>query len=110
MHPMYMAEKLRWRRTGIRTWRDAKKLTLEEVAEILGRPPYKIKTTHNSLGRVERGQQMPKIELIEALTKIYDIDIHSLLNRTAGRPRPNEPLTLDERELLANLIKKVTQD
>ena len=51
-----------------------------------------MKSTHASLGRLENGLQMPKIELIEALAKIYDTDIDSLLNRLPTvpvEPRPD---------------------
>src|SRR5580765_114460 len=83
---------LRWRLTLIRHWRKYRQMTLPGVADTLAREPYRLKSTHASLGRLENGLQMPKIELIEALAKIYDTDIDSLLNRLPTvpvEPRPD---------------------
>jgi transcriptional regulator with XRE-family HTH domain len=81
------SRKLRWRLTCIRHWRELRGFTLERAAEALSRPPYKLKYTHNSLGRVERGEQMPPVGHIEALASLYRTDIESLLNR---RPEDHE--------------------
>jgi transcriptional regulator with XRE-family HTH domain len=109
---------LSWRESCIRYWRDALDLTLEGVCETLAKPPYNIRYTHNSLGRVEHGKQLPKINLIEALAKIYRTDIDSLLNR---RPEAAPGATAkgllalwdraapDERDLIIDVAKKVTK-
>jgi transcriptional regulator with XRE-family HTH domain len=75
---MAQNEPLRWRRTCIRFWREYRDYTLEQAAEALER--YHITTTHASLGRIERGRQMPTIEMIEALAVLYRTDINRLLN------------------------------
>jgi transcriptional regulator with XRE-family HTH domain len=83
---------LRWRLTLIRHWREHNRMTLMGVADTLAEAPYRLKTTHNSLGRLENGLQMPKIELIEALARIYGTDIDSMLNRLPTvpvEPRPD---------------------
>jgi hypothetical protein len=87
VHKLYMAkdEPLRWRRTCIRFWREYRDYTLEQAAEALAR--YSVTTTHASLGRIERGVQMPKIEMIEALASLYRTDIHKLLNERPPSPR-----------------------
>jgi len=87
---MYMVKgtrKLRWRRTRMRDHRLFNDLTLEAVVEILANPPYGIEYTHNSLGRVEHGMQMPSAGLLEALAKIYKTDVDSLLNRLPTLPK-----------------------
>lgn len=75
----------------MRHWRKFRGFTLERAAEALSRHPHNLEYTHNSLGRVERGEQMPTIELIEALAKLYETDTHSLLNR---RPAEGDQATL----------------
>lgn len=95
-------------------------MTLEEVAEALERPPYRIKTTHASLGRAERGLQMPPIGLIEALAELFRTDVHSLLNRrpesgemasgsAGGIMRFWDRAAPDERELIVNLAKRLVK-
>lgn len=94
VHPVYMpttkprpaAKVRRWRATRLRDWRKAAGLSLEEVCEKLAERPFLIEYTHASLGRVERGEQMPLIELIEALALIYRSDVNSILNRMPGAP------------------------
>lgn len=120
---MYMAknEPLRWRRNCIRYWREFRDFTLEAAAEALARPPHRLAYTHNSLGRVERGLQMPTIELIEALAKLYETDVDSLLNRrpegaeAVAGPTARGILALwdqarpDERGLILDVAKRVVK-
>jgi transcriptional regulator with XRE-family HTH domain len=107
MHHVYMAKKtkktkkpseLRWRPTLIRHWREHRKMTQERVADILAEAPYCLPYSYNSLGRLENGKQMPKIGLIEALAKIYETDIDSMLNRLPSLPTAPRP---DAAELAA---------
>ncbi|NWG25892.1 MAG: helix-turn-helix transcriptional regulator [Pseudorhodoplanes sp.] len=126
VHPMYMtgSKDLRWRKTMIRHWREFREFTLEAASEALSRPPYNLDYTHNSLGRVERGMQMPTIELIEALAKLYQTDTHSLLNRrpsdgdaAPGKDAPGAKDLLnlwdraapDERGLIFDIVKRVVK-
>lgn len=122
MHRMYMATRkkkpLRWRTNCIQTWRKDRHFTLETAAAKLSEPPYNLDYTHNSLGRIENGKQMPPIQLIEALAKLYDTDIDSLLNRppgTAPGKTANGMLRLwdqaepDEQTLLIDLAKRVVK-
>lgn len=97
----------RWRATRLRDWRKAAKLSLEEVCEKLAERPFLIEYTHASLGRVERGEQMPLIELIEALAVIYKSDVTSILNRQPGTPAPKEP---DAGELLESFRAAAAED
>jgi transcriptional regulator with XRE-family HTH domain len=126
---MYMAKSpatkskpLRWRTNCIRHWRDFRDgMTLEAAAEALSRPPYNLDYTHNSIGRIENGKQMPTIELIEALAKLYDTDVDSLLNRRPGtyeQPAARPPRGLlqlwdkaaaDERGLIIDVARKVVK-
>lgn len=62
-------------------------MKLQQVAAILSGDPYHLDYTHVSLGRLENGQQMPKIEVIEALAHIYKTDVDSLLNRLPTLPQ-----------------------
>lgn len=109
---------LRWRTNCIRHWRDLQKMTLEEASEALLKPPYRLDYTHNSLGRVENGKQMPTIALIEALAQLYRTDVDSLLNRhpkTAPRPTAQGILSLwdvaapEERGLILDVAKRVVK-
>jgi len=82
---------LRWRVTQMQKWREYRKLTQQQVADILNGPPYSGPpyninrgTTHASIGRYESGKQMPDAAMLEALAKIYNTDVHSLLNRAPG--------------------------
>jgi transcriptional regulator with XRE-family HTH domain len=104
VHHVYMPEKLkkppelRWRLTQIRHWRDYRDMTQQGVADTLAGAPYHLKMSYASLGRLENGLQMPKIELIEALAKVYETDIDSMLNRLPTIPIPTRP---DAAELAA---------
>jgi transcriptional regulator with XRE-family HTH domain len=117
---MYMARQkqksLRWRTNCIRHWRISKGFTLETASEALALAPYHLQYTHNSLGRVENGKQMPKINLIEALATLYETDIDSLLNRRPGGPPGQTAKGIlhfwdlappDERGLIMEIAKKV---
>jgi transcriptional regulator with XRE-family HTH domain len=93
-------------------------VTLEIAAERLARPPFNLDYTHNSLGRIENGKQMPTIELIEALAKMYETDIDSLLNRrpeTGPTTSAKGLLQLwdkaggDERSLIIDVAKRVVK-
>lgn len=85
------------------------------AAEEISHPPYNLNYTHNSLGRVEKGKQMPPIGLIEALAKLYNTDIESLLNRAPkqGPGGANEIIQLwdeadqDSRNLVLGVAKKM---
>jgi transcriptional regulator with XRE-family HTH domain len=120
--PATKSKPLRWRTNCIRHWRDFRDgMTLEAAAEALSRPPYNLDYTHNSLGRIENGKQMPTIELIEALARLYRTDIDSLLNRrpeTADRePAPTargllqlwDKAAADERGLIIDVARKVVK-
>jgi transcriptional regulator with XRE-family HTH domain len=98
---------LRWRVTLIRHWRNHRRMTLEGAADALGKAPYRLKTTHNSVGRLEKGLQMPKIELIEALANLYETDIDSMLNRLPTVPVKERP---DAAELAALWDEASTED
>jgi transcriptional regulator with XRE-family HTH domain len=109
---------LRWRPNCIRLWREDAGFTLERAAETLGRAPFNLSYTHNSLGRVENGRQMPPIALIEALAKLYRTDIDSLLNRkpkSDPAPTANGILELwdraedEERGLIIDLARRVVK-
>jgi transcriptional regulator with XRE-family HTH domain len=117
---MYMAhaklKQLRWRPNCIRYWREHRGFTLERAAEALSESPFRLGYTHNSLGRVENGKQMPTIQLIEALAKMYDTDIDSLLNRRPGSAPDGSAKNLleiwdgasvEDRGLILGVAKKV---
>lgn len=65
---------LAWRRTCMQHWRKHARITQEEAAKALD-------TTHASIGRYESGKQLPDAKTLEALAKLYNTDIHSMLNR-----------------------------
>jgi transcriptional regulator with XRE-family HTH domain len=81
----------------LRAWREARDLTLEEVAERIGilgegrreagdalNAPTSI--THASLSRIERGLQPYNQVLLEMLAEIYRTDPASLLMRDPSDP------------------------
>lgn len=119
LKPKAKIVKLRWRVTCIREWRKFRKFTLESAADALSRAPYGIKITHQSLGRIEKGKQLCKINLIEALAVLYRTDIESLLNR--GPEIPDVPATAagilqlwdkaasDERGVIIDVAKRVVK-
>jgi transcriptional regulator with XRE-family HTH domain len=111
---------LRWRVTRIRYWREYRKMTLMGVAETLAKEPYRLQTSHASLGRLENGRQMPKIGLIEALTKIYETDIDSMLNRLPTvpvEPRPDaaelaalwDEASIEDREKIVSIATTIVR-
>lgn len=74
------AESKRWRKTLIATWRDAVGMTQQAAADALAERG--ITRDRVSVGRIEGGKQMPSIEVLEALAKIYKTDVDSMLNYT----------------------------
>ena len=66
-------------------------MTQEDAAAALAKEPYCIETSHPSIGRVEKGKQLPPISYIEALAKLYDTDIDSLLNKLPAVPLEPRP-------------------
>ena len=113
MHPVYMAKKpkkpqaLPWRITLIRYWRKHRGMTQEGAAAALAKEPYCIETSHPSVGRVEKGKQLPPISYIEALAKLYGTDIDSLLNRLPTVPIESRP---DAAEIAALWDEASTED
>lgn len=130
---MYMVKKkqLRWRVTKMRLWRKYRGFSQERVAEILSRPPYSLPPyniqediTYASIGRYESGNQMPDGAMLEALAKIYETDIDSLLNRIpeAGKSPPSienpnartllwhwDRAAPDERGVIIDIAKRVVK-
>lgn len=63
-----------YRVTFIRQWREARGLTLEQLAERIG-------TTHASLSRIERGKQPYTQPMLESIADALAVDVASLLMR-----------------------------
>ena len=63
-----------YRTTFIRQWREARGLTLEQLAERIG-------TTHASLSRIERGKQPYTQPMLEAIADALGTDAASLIMR-----------------------------
>lgn len=88
VHTVYMGKKrdkpLAWRPSHIRQWREYRDLTLQEVVDLLRERVPPIETTYTSLSRVERGAQLPKINMIEAIAEILKTDVDSMLNHPPG--------------------------
>jgi transcriptional regulator with XRE-family HTH domain len=64
--------------TKLRAWRLYRELTLEYVAEMIGRKTGE-GFTHASLSRIERGLQPYSQPVLEALAELYRTDEPSLL-------------------------------
>lgn len=110
--PKAKAPPLRWRPNCLRFWREYRgNPSQEAVVEALSRPPYSINYTYASLGRVERGEQMPPINVIEALASLYETDVDSLINRrpelTADVADPDSPASA---KLILHLWDRATAD
>lgn len=69
----------------MRLWRIHRDYTQQETADALGAPPYNLETTYVSIGRYERGEQVPPTDMLEAIAALYRTDVYSLLNE---RPAP----------------------
>lgn len=88
-------KKVQLRPTKIRLWREYREMTLEETAarmgEYLRHQGVKKGYTHNSLGRLERGEFQYKQQVIEAAAFALKIDEGSLISRDPppkGQPIP----------------------
>lgn len=86
VHIVYMARQVtprfrqpQYRRTFIRQWREARGLTLEQLAERVG-------TTHATLSRIERGHQPYQQALLEAIAEALQTDPASLIMRDPSDP------------------------
>lgn len=93
---------LSWRNNCIGLWRDWAGYTQEQVAEILEEDGL-IKT-HTSVSRIEGGKQVPKIDTLEAMARLYGTDVHSMINRqppseppARAAPQPPKPTTRTRR-------------
>jgi transcriptional regulator with XRE-family HTH domain len=122
VHAAHMSKKARpapkpkplvWRRSHIRDWRNYRKVTLEQLAERLAALDPPITTTHASLGRLERGMQLPKIDLIEALAKVLNTDVDSMLNRLPSDDSEFRPLwnraSDEQKELILGITQKIVK-
>jgi hypothetical protein len=105
VHHAYMAVKSNKKRgaplkkvvlrpTKIRLWREWRGKTLEETAagisDYLHAQGIKKGYTHNSLGRLERGEFQYKQQILEAIAFVLEVDEGWLLSRDP--PAPGEPI------------------
>lgn len=95
--PQSRQKPLRWRKTRISDWRDEEGLTQQQVADRLAERGFDLDRV--SVGRIEGGKQMPRVEVLEALAEILKTDINSLLNYTPAQAKTlREFQALDSRE------------
>lgn len=80
------AKPLRWRKTQIRAWREEAGKTQQEVADALTTRGLELDRV--SIGRIEAGDQMPSIEVIEAMADIFGIDVDTMLNVAPAEAEP----------------------
>lgn len=83
MLPKYETEKRASTMNALRTWRKAKKLTLEEAAPMLA-------TSTGSLSRIERGEQWPDREFFERLPQVTGITADEMIASLA-QPSSEQP-------------------
>jgi hypothetical protein len=72
----------RWRENRISEWRRHydPDFTQQDVADYLAGLTPPIRLDRVSVGRIETGMQMPAIEVIEAMARLYGTDIDSMVN------------------------------
>ena len=91
-----------------RNYREKKKLTQKEAAELLGITPYQ-------LGNYETNRSEPNIATLKKMSQIYQVSLDRLLgNSTATTLAPNPEdapkIDLDEiKEQLEALAKKIDE-
>ncbi|VEE82199.1 helix-turn-helix domain-containing protein [Enterococcus hirae] len=78
-----------------------KKLTLEELAKIIG-------TTKTTLSRYENGERSPKLQIVGALANYFNVDMTWLSGLEDNNQHPPELLSLDKK-IAANIKKIRTQ-
>lgn len=124
VHHAYMAGKPRkkgasqgdkvvLRPTKIRLWREWRDKTLEETAaeisDYLRGQGVKKGYTHNSLGRLERGEFQYKQQILEAIAFVLDVDEGWLLSRDP--PPPGEPIpTWADLERAPELVREEIEE
>lgn len=132
VHHVYMAKKqkpkakpLRWRKSCIRFWRERAGFTQQSAPDALQRSgidPLDLVDTHASISRIENGEQMPSIGLIEGMVQLYGApDIDSLLNRKPDTSDADPPMTTagmlqvwdkakpSSRSMIIDLAKRIVQ-
>lgn len=114
VHVVYMAQgkrgrpapKPKHRPTFIRQWREARELTLEELAERIG-------TTHATLSRVERGLIPYGQEMLEMIAEELGTDVASLIMRNPTDPDGIwsiwEKARPGERKMIVDIAKTVVK-
>jgi transcriptional regulator with XRE-family HTH domain len=110
VHHVYMSKKLtkhpkprellRWRQNNISLWREAKtEKSQQDVADWLteqGLPLDRV-----SILRIEAGKQMPSIEVLEAMARLYRTDVSSMCDLT-----PEEAADIQEFKALQPTERK----
>ena len=95
-----------YRVTKIRRWREHREKTLEEVAPVLG-------ITHATLSRIERGKLPYSQDHLEALSRVLDIDIPSLLDRDPGDPETIWPTwnraDRTQKQMIVDIAKSIVK-
>ena len=91
-----------------RIYRDKKKLTQKEAAELLGVTPYQ-------LGNYETNRSEPNIATLKKMSQIYQVSLDRLLGNSvtaffAPGPDDSPKIDLDEiKEQLEALAKKIEE-
>lgn len=88
-------------RRRLKKLRLEKKLTLEELAKIIG-------TTKTTLSRYENGERSPKLQLVGALANYFNVDMTWLSGLEDINQPPHDVLSLDKK-IAANIKKIRTQ-
>jgi len=84
--------------TRIAELRSKRDLTQAELGEILGESTG-ISLTQSAIGQYERGVRRPSLEIIEALSDIFNVSIDYLFGKTEEKLTVDKYLKLDTIEL-----------
>lgn len=95
------AKKPQWRRTFIREWRQAKPMTLAELADKMG-------MNEGYLSEIENGQRRYNQDILERAATALGVPAGYLLSR---KPPPGErKLDYSDPYLAANVLEKLKDD
>lgn len=75
---------LAWHKNFIGHHRKRAGFSQEQVAEILS--DLELIDSHASISRIENGKQKPPIDVIEAMARLYGVDIDTMIYRPPSSP------------------------
>lgn len=89
---------------NIRHLRKAKDISQKELSD-------RLEISSGQISKYEKGDAQPKIEMLIAMSEIFDIDVADLilkdLSREPGRPAASVPESKEEEEEMVNTLNKL---